>query len=111
MVSPHINLRCDATPSQVRQLIVALRKILDDHPLVEVGKIPIRFTGIASYSYDWRIFAYVLTSQFDDYLKVQTDLLLQILDAVEAAGTGTLWQSLYRNSPERRLSRTDKKPT
>jgi MscS family membrane protein len=85
---PTLNLRCDATPSQVRQLIVALRKILDDHPLVEVGKIPIRFTGIGSYSYDLEIFAYVLTSQFDDYLRVQTDLLLQILDAVEAAGTG-----------------------
>lgn len=85
---PTISLRCDATPSQVRQVIVALRKILEDHPLVEVGKIPVRFTGIASYSYDVEIFAYVLTSQSDDYLKVQTDLLLQIIDAVEAAGTG-----------------------
>jgi MscS family membrane protein len=85
---PTISLRCDANPSQVRQVIVALGKILEDHPLVEVGKIPVRFTGIASYSYDVEIFAYVLTSQSDDYLKVQTDLLLQIIDVVEAAGTG-----------------------
>lgn len=85
---PTLNLRCDATPAQVRQVIAALHKILDEHPLVEVGKIPIRFTGIGNYSYDLEIFAYVLTSQSDDYLKVQTDLLLQIIDAVEAAGTG-----------------------
>ena len=85
---PTFGLRCDATPAQVRQVISALHKILDDHPLVEVGKIPVRFTGIGNYSYDFEIFAYVLTSQPDDYLKVQTDLLLQIIDAVEAAGTG-----------------------
>jgi MscS family membrane protein len=48
----------------------------------------VRFIGIGNYSYDFEIFAYVLTSQPDDYLKVQTDLLLQIIDAVEAAGTG-----------------------
>lgn len=85
---PTFGLRCDATPAQVRQVIAALHKILDEHPLVEVGKIPVRFTNIGSYSYDFEIFAYVLTSQPDDYLKVQTDLLLQIIDAVEAAGTG-----------------------
>jgi MscS family membrane protein len=85
---PTFSLRCDATPAQVRQVIAALRTILDEHPLVEVGKIPVRFTGIGNYSYDLEIFAYVLTSQSDDYLKVQTDLLLQIIDAVEAAGTG-----------------------
>jgi MscS family membrane protein len=85
---PTFGLRCDATPAQVRQVIAALQKILDEHPLVEIGPIPVRFTGIGNYSYDFEIFAYVLTSQPDDYLKVQTDLLLQIIDAVEAAGTG-----------------------
>lgn len=85
---PTFSLRCDASPAQVRQVIAAIHKILDDHPLVEIGKIPVRFTGIGNYSYDIEVFAYLLTSQGDDYLKAQTDLLLQIIDAVEAAGTG-----------------------
>ncbi|MFZ0593197.1 MAG: hypothetical protein WAM39_22255, partial [Bryobacteraceae bacterium] len=40
------------------------------------------------YSYNLEIFAYVLTREFDRYLEVQTELLLEMIDAVEAAGTG-----------------------
>jgi len=42
---------------------------------------------VGTYSLDVEIFVYVLTRDGDKYLQLQQDLLLQILDAVEHAGT------------------------
>jgi MscS family membrane protein len=82
-----LNLRRDTTPEQVRTLLDAVTKILKEHPRVEEGSLPVRFIGVGSYSLDLEIFAYVLTPSFDEFLKLQQELLLAILDAVEAAGT------------------------
>ena len=46
-----------------------------------------RFVGIGTYSLDIEIFAYVLTPDFDEFLGIQQDLLLDLLRAVERAGT------------------------
>jgi MscS family membrane protein len=43
--------------------------------------------GIGTYSLDIEIFMYVLTLNGDEFNKIQQDLFLAILDAVEAAGT------------------------
>jgi MscS family membrane protein len=48
----------------------------------------VRFIGIGSYSYDVEIFAYVLTADWNEFLAIQEELLLQILKTVEAVGTG-----------------------
>lgn len=82
-----LNLRRDTSPEQVRTLLDAVTNILKEHPRVEEGSLPVRFIGVGSYSLDLEIFAYVLTPSFDEFLKMQQELLLAILDAVEAAGT------------------------
>jgi MscS family membrane protein len=82
-----LNLRRDTTPEQVRTLLDAVTKILKEHSRVETGSLPVRFIGVGSYSLDLEIFAYVLTPSFDEFLELQQELLLAILDAVEAAGT------------------------
>jgi MscS family membrane protein len=85
---PTFMLRWDATPAQVREVMASFERILKDNPEVEIGRVPVRFTGVGSYSYNLEIFAYVLTRDFDRYLEVQTDLLLEMIDSVQAAGTG-----------------------
>jgi MscS family membrane protein len=86
---PTINLRYDATPAQVRQVIASFEAILKEHPQIEIGKAPVRFISIGSYSYDIEIFAYILTTDGDEFVRIQQKLLLGIMDAVEAAGTAT----------------------
>ena len=49
--------------------------------------MPARFIGIGNYSLDIEIFIYVLTLNGDEFMKIQQDLYLSILDAVKAAGT------------------------
>lgn len=45
-----------------------------------------RFVGIGNYSLDVEVFAYVTTSDYDVFLGVQQELLLEMLQAVERVG-------------------------
>ena len=49
--------------------------------------MPVRFVGAGSYSLDIEVFAYIRTADYDEFLELQQDLLLRILDAISAAGT------------------------
>ena len=82
-----LRLRRDASSNQLRQVLAEAHEILDQNPKVEIGDIPVRFTGIGDYSLDIEVFAYVLTSDFDAFLRIQQDLLLDLMRAVEHAGT------------------------
>jgi MscS family membrane protein len=82
-----LNLRRDTTPDQVRILLQSITKLLKDNPKFEAGALPVRFVGIGTYSLDIEIFMYVRTLDGDEFMKIQQDLFLSIMDAVEAAGT------------------------
>ena len=82
-----LNLRRDTRPDQVRSLLESIKRVLNDHPKVETGALPVRFVGVGTYSLDLEVFAYVLTPNYDEFLQIQQELLLSILDGVQAAGT------------------------
>ena len=82
-----LSLRRDTTAQQMRQVLSSIRDILKQHPKVETGDLPVRFVGIGTYSLDIEVFAYVLTPDFDEFLGIQQELLLELLRAVERAGT------------------------
>ncbi|HEV2445234.1 MAG TPA: mechanosensitive ion channel family protein [Candidatus Sulfopaludibacter sp.] len=82
-----LNLRRDTHPDQVRSLLTSITRMLRDRRDVEVGPLPVRFIGVGTYSLDLEVFAYVLTPDYDEFLQIQQDLFLWILDAVQEAGT------------------------
>ncbi len=82
-----LNLKRDTTPSQVRSVLESITKLLKQDSKLETGALPVRFVGIGTYSLDIEIFIYVLTLDGDEFMRIQQDLFLAILDAVEAAGT------------------------
>ena len=85
---PTIRLRRDSTPDQIRQMMETIEQILQKHEMVDATGVPLRFSKITDQSLDLDIFAYVLTPDFNEYLKVQTQLLLQILEACYRLGIG-----------------------
>ncbi len=92
-----VSLRRDTSSDQLLRVLYSIQELLRQHPGVEIGEIPVRFTGIGAYSLDLEVFAYVLTPDFDHFLGIQQDLLLQLMQAVEGAGTGLavpLYESL-----------------
>jgi MscS family membrane protein len=82
-----LNLRRNTTPDQMRALLESLTTLLKDNPKFETGAMPVRFVGIGAYSLDIEIFIYVQTLDGDEFMKLQQNLFLSIMDAVESAGT------------------------
>lgn len=84
---PSLNLRRDTTSEQLMAVLSAVEKILQSHPKVEAGSLPVRLVGLGTYSLNVEVSAYVTTSDGDEFLVLQQQLLLEILQAVEHAGT------------------------
>jgi len=84
---PTLNLRRDTTSDQLLEVLAAIREILTKHAKVETGKIPVRFIGVGPFSLDVEVAAYITTTDYDEFLALQQELLLQMLQAVEHAGT------------------------
>jgi MscS family membrane protein len=86
LFAPKLSLRRDTTPEQVRKILKAIERILKNHPKIETGELPVRFVGVGTYSLDLEIFTYGATRDYDEFLEIQQDLLLQMMDAITAAG-------------------------
>jgi MscS family membrane protein len=83
---PSLRLHRDTTPAQIRQMMGAVERILRSEPTVDPTDVPLRFTQIASDCYVLEIFAYVLTADYNEFLKLQSTLLLQIMEAANRLG-------------------------
>jgi MscS family membrane protein len=81
---PTIHLRRGTTPDEIRSAMDAIANVLKEHPSVDPTDVPVRFTKMTTQSFDLDIFAYVLTPDFNEFLKVQSQLLLTILDRLSA---------------------------
>jgi MscS family membrane protein len=92
-----LNLRYETTADQLRYLLAQIRELLYRHSRVDSSTARIRFVAFGPSSLDVEIFAYVLETEPEHFLAVQEDLLLRIMDLVEAGGSGFAFpsQTLY----------------
>lgn len=95
--NPRLGLRYETTPEQLRFVLVEVRKMLYAHPKVSPDPARVRFTGFGDYSLNLDVFAYVLVTDFSEFLGVAEDLNLRIMDIVAASGSGFAFpsQTLY----------------
>lgn len=84
---PKVSLTRETSPAQIRQLLDAISQLLESNPKVDSGGRSVRFTAVGAYSLDFDISAYILTSDDDEFSRAQQELLLRILEAIEAIGT------------------------
>jgi MscS family membrane protein len=82
-----VGLRHETTPDQLRYVLAEIRRMLYGHPMVDTQSARVRLIRFGPSSLDLELFAYVLTSDYATFLEVQEDLLLRIMDIVEASGT------------------------
>jgi MscS family membrane protein len=92
-----LGLRYETTADQLRHVMVGLRELLGADPRVDPEPARVRFVGFGSHGLDLELFAYIRTRNFDEFLEIREELLLQIMDAVAASGTGFAFpsQTLY----------------
>jgi MscS family membrane protein len=84
---PRLSLSRKTSPAQIRQLLDSISRLLDSNSKVDSDSGSVRFAAVGAYSLDLDVSAYVLTSDDDEFSRVQQELLVRILEAVEAAGT------------------------
>ena len=82
-----IGVRSETSADQLRYLLAEVRRMLYSHPRVESVSAWIRFVRFGASSLDLEIFAYVLTSDYGEFLEIQEDLLLRCMDIIDATGT------------------------
>jgi len=88
-----IGVRYETTADQLRYLLAEIRAMLYSHPMVERDGARIRFVGFGGSSLDLEIFAYVKALEMSEFLGIQEDLLLRIMDIIAKAGTGIAFPS------------------
>jgi MscS family membrane protein len=84
---PRLSLTRETSPAQIRQLLDSISRLLESNPKVDPGSGSVRFAAIGTYSLDLDVSAYILTSDDDEFSRLQQEFLLRILEAVESVGT------------------------
>lgn len=92
-----LGLRYETTPDQLRHLLTRLRELLVAHPQIIKEPMRVRFVGFGDFSLNVEIHAFVRTSDVNEFLGVQEDVFLRVINLVEASGTGFAFpsQTLY----------------
>jgi small-conductance mechanosensitive channel len=88
-----INLRYETTADQLRFVLAELRRLLIGHPKIHPDPARVRFIGFGSHSLDLEAFAYVCTSDYNEYLAIREDVYLRIMELVLKSGTGFAFPS------------------
>ncbi len=92
-----IALRYETKPEQLRYVLAKLRELLLAHPKVTREPARVRLIGFGECSLNLEVFAYVDTLDWNDFLAIQEDIHLRMMDVVATSGTGFAFpsQTLY----------------
>jgi MscS family membrane protein len=79
-------LASNTPPDRMRQVLKDVGDMLGHHAKVEAGTSRIRLIAFGKQSLDVEVYAYILETDFNQFLVVQEELLLRIMDIIAANG-------------------------
>jgi MscS family membrane protein len=88
-----IGLRYETTPDQLRYVLVEIKKLLASHPRVDPDPARVRFVGFGAHSLDLEIFAYLRTTEMNEFLAIREDIYLRLMDIIAGSGSGFAFPS------------------
>ena len=96
--SPKLHLRYGTKPEQIRQIIIEIENLLNEHPQVDEAPNTARFVGFGTYSLEINILAFVMTTDYQEFLQITEQLNMRILEIIEASGAelATPAQGLFK---------------
>jgi MscS family membrane protein len=83
---PILSLRHGTTAPQMRSVLDRIRALLRESKYLESNTVRVRLLRFGPTSLDVEVFAYVLTWEWTEFLEVQEELLLRIMECIESAG-------------------------
>jgi MscS family membrane protein len=92
-----LTVRYETTPDQLRYILVEIRKLLYSHERIIPDTPRVRFINFGAFSLDIEAVAYANTADWSEFLGIREDIFLQIIDIIEASGSGFAFpsQTLY----------------
>lgn len=86
LINKKLSLRYDTKSDQVRQMVERTTKILEAEETISNDPRPVRFIGFSTDGLVLEIFCYVNVSDNNEFLRIQQDLMLKVLDTAEDLG-------------------------
>jgi len=86
-------LRYETTAEQLRSVLEESRTLLRGHAMIETSTVRVRLLRFAPSGLDVELFAYVTSTDIEPFLAIQEDLLLRLIDTIEASGTALAFPS------------------
>jgi MscS family membrane protein len=81
-----VRLRYDLASEHIRYALRELHAALKQHNRVEDSSIRVRFLRLGEYAIEVEIYAYVLVRDFSEFLTIQEELLLTVVDTMDRTG-------------------------
>jgi MscS family membrane protein len=88
-----IGLRYETTTDQLRVVLARLREMLLAHPCITQEPARVRATTLGEYAINLELTAYVDTEDWNEFLSVQEDVILRVMEIVADAGTAFAFPS------------------
>jgi MscS family membrane protein len=82
-----VALRCETTPVQMRAVVAGIMRRLGAHPAVDPASVRAKFLRFGQSSLDIEVVAYIVARDWPQFLEVQQELLLGIMEVIEQADT------------------------
>jgi MscS family membrane protein len=86
LFNPSLQIKRATPKDQIRRYIAALEEMLKKNKSIEIGPSPIRISALTSGSFTLEIFAYALTTDSNEYYKIQAELFLAMDDILTQLG-------------------------
>jgi MscS family membrane protein len=81
-----LRLRYDLSSDHLRYVLDEARAVLKQNNRVEDATSRVRLLRMAEYSIEVEIYAYILVRDYTEFLALQEELILSIVDAIEKTG-------------------------
>jgi MscS family membrane protein len=81
-----VGLGYDTQPSNLNAVLGAVRELLGQDSRVLPASVRVRFLRFSESSLDLEVFAYVLARDWNHFLEIQEDLLMQIREVIASNG-------------------------
>jgi len=95
-----VGVTYDTTPTQMRQAVAAIKRLLRDHPAIHQEFFLVNFTDFGASSLDIMVYCFTTSTKWDEYLNAREDLCLQIMETMTDIGLEIAFpsQTLYMHN-------------
>lgn len=82
-----INIHPETTSAQLTLVLEGIRKLLHDYPKVEASTLQVNFVRFSDLALVIELNAYVEETVYETFMEIQEQILINIMNIIEACGT------------------------